>query len=305
MPRKPDLYAPDLPAIEWDDLRYFLNLAREKSLSGAARALGTTQPTMSRRLELLETKLGAVLFQRKPSGLELTDTGRQILDLADRMEQAALAAQRIATGSSAGISGTVRVTSAEWLGARVLSPLLAEFCTLHPGMSVELVTDAEALSLTRREVDIAVRFVRFQQEGLVQRKIGSLPFGLYAAPDYLKTKGQPDFRRGGTDAVVIAMNAALAESVAETKWLRQHLANAHVAFRSNSRDGQAAAAAAGAGLVCLPECLAKAYPVLRAVATPAPIPSRDVWLGFHRDTRGIPRVRSVVDFLAERTPRLR
>jgi DNA-binding transcriptional LysR family regulator len=300
VPRKPQ----DLPTIEWDDLRYFLSLAREKSLSGAARALGTTQPTMSRRLELFEKRLGAVLFQRKPSGLELTDTGRQILDHASRMEDAALAAQRIATGSGAGISGTVRVTSAEWLGARVLSPLLAEFCTAHPGISVELVTDAEALSLTRREVDIAVRFGRFQQEGLVQRKIGSLPFGLYAAPSYLKTKGLPDFRRGGAGAIVIAMNAALTETVAETKWLRQHLANAHIAFRSNSRDGQATAATTGAGLVCLPARLAAVYPTLRAIETPAAVPSRDVWLGFHRDTRGIPRVRSVVDFLAERTRHL-
>jgi DNA-binding transcriptional LysR family regulator len=301
VPRKP----PDLPGIEWDDLRYFLNLAREKSLSGAARALGTTQPTMSRRLELLETKLGAVLFQRKPSGLELTDIGRQILDHAGSMEDAALAAQRIATGSGAGISGTVRITSSEWIGARLLSPLLAEFCTLHQRMSVELVTDAEALSLTRREVDIAVRFGRFQQEGLVQRKIGNLPFGLYAAPAYLEAMGLPDFRRGGTNAIVIAMNAALSETVAETKWLRQHLANAHIAFRSNSRDGQAAAAVAGAGLVCLPECLARAYPALRAIATPSPVPSRDVWLGFHRDTRAIPRVRSLVDFLVQHAHRLR
>ncbi|WP_206734370.1 LysR family transcriptional regulator [Bradyrhizobium zhanjiangense] len=301
MSRKP----PGLPAIEWDDLRYFLTLAREKSLSGAARSLGTTQPTMSRRLELFEKKLGAVLFQRRPSGLELTDTGRQILDYADRMEDAALAAERIATGSSAGLSGTIRVTSAEWLGARVLSPLLAEFCTLHPEMNIELVTDTEALSLTRRETDIAVRFGRFEQEGLMQRKIGSLPFGLYAAPGYLKAKGLPDFRQGGAGATVIAMNAALAESVAETKWLRHHLAHAHIAFRSNSRDGQAAAAVAGAGLVCLPARLAGAYPQLRAIETPAPVPSRDVWLGFHRDTRGIPRVRGVVDFLAERTRRLR
>ena len=305
MSRKPPDLPAMLPAFEWDDLRYFLNLAREKSLSGAARKLGTTQPTMSRRLELLEKKLGAVLFQRKPSGLELSDIGRQILDHADRMEEAALAAQRIATGSNAGISGTIRVTSSEWLGARVLSPWLAEFCTLHPNASVELVTDAEALSLTRREVDIAVRFGRFQQEGLMQRKIGSLPFGLYASSSYLKTKGLPDFRRGGTDAIVITMNAALAETVAETKWLRQHLVNAHIAFRSNSRDGQAAAAAAGAGLVCLPTQLAKAYPELRAVTTPIPVPSRDVWLGFHRDTRAIPRVRSIVDFLAERANQLR
>lgn len=301
MSRKP----PGLPIIEWDDLRYFLTLAREKSLSGAARSLGTTQPTMSRRLELFEKKLGAVLFQRKPSGLELTDTGRQILDHAARMEDAALAAQRIATGSNAGISGTIRLTSAEWLGARVLSPLLAEFCTLHPETSVEIVTDAEPLSLIQREADIAVRFGRFEQEGLMQRKIGGLQFGLYAAPVYLKTRGLPDFRQGGAGATVIAMNAALAESVAETRWLRQHLANARIAFRSNSRDSQAAAAAAGAGLVCLPARLAGAYPQLRAIETPAPVPSRDVWLGFHRDTRAIPRIRGVVDFLAERARQLR
>jgi DNA-binding transcriptional LysR family regulator len=100
------------------------------------------------------------------------------------------------------------------------------------------------------------------------------------------------------------MNAALTETVAETKWLRQHLANAHIAFRSNSRDGQATAATTGAGLVCLPARLAAVYPTLRAIETPAAVPSRDVWLGFHRDTRGIPRVRSVVDFLAERTRHL-
>jgi DNA-binding transcriptional LysR family regulator len=171
--------------------------------------------------------------------------------------------------------------------------------------SIELVTDTEALSLTRREVDIAVRFSRFQQEGLVQRKIGTLPFGLYASPAYLKAKGPPDFRNGGTDAIVITMNAALSETVAETKWLRQHLANAHVAFRSNSRDSQAAAAVAGAGLVCLPARLANAHPELRAIATPTPVPSRDVWLGFHRDSRAIPRVRGVVDFLAEHADLLR
>lgn len=295
MPRKP----PDLPAIEWDDLRYFLNLAREKSLSAAARKLGSTQPTMSRRLEQFEKKLGAVLFQRTPSGLELTDTGRQILQHAGAMEDAALAAQRVATGSSSGISGTVRMTSAEWLGARVLSPLLATFSIDHPTLGIELVTGAEALSLIRREADIAVRFGRFQQDGLMQRKIGSLAFGLYGSTAYLTARGLPDFRRGGAGAVLISMNAALADNVAETKWQRQHLPNAHNAFRSNSRDAQAAAALAGAGLVCLPARLAAAYPGLRAIETPAPIPSREMWLGFHRDTRGIPRIRSIVDFLAE------
>ncbi|WOH59187.1 LysR family transcriptional regulator [Bradyrhizobium sp. BWC-3-1] len=182
-----------MAAIEWEDLRYFLHLAREKSLSGAARKLGTTQPTMSRRLELFESKLGAILFDRFPSGLRLSDTGRQILDYAERMEDAALAAQRIAVGSSAGLTGTVRVTSPEWLGARILSPLLAKFCAAHPTVTVELVTDAEALSLTRREIDVALRFGRFQQDGLMQRKIASIPFELYAAAAYLKAKGPPDF----------------------------------------------------------------------------------------------------------------
>src|SRR3954454_2644346 len=222
VPQKPT----DLAAIEWEDLRYFLYLAREKSLSGAARKLGTTQPTMSRRLELFESKLGAILFDRLPSGLRLSDTGRQILDYAERMEDAALAAQRIAA--------------------------------------------AEALSLTRREIDVALRFGRFQQDGLMQRKIGSIPFELYAAAAYLKAKGPPDFSDGGADAALITMNAALAESVAETKWLRRYLPQAHVGFCSNSRDGLAAAAAAGLALIFFPTRLASAYPALRLINTPAP-----------------------------------
>ena len=289
-----------LPAIDWDDLRYFLHLVREGSLSGAARQLGTTQPTMSRRLDLFEQKLGAVLFERMPSGLKLTETGRQILDHAAQMEEAALAAQRIAVGSHAGLTGTVRVTASEWLGSRVLSPMLAAFCTDNPAVTVELVTDAEPLSLTRREIDVALRFGRFEQDDLMQRKIGQLPFGLYAAAAYPKNRGLPDFSRGGDGAALITMNGRLVDSVAETKWLRRHLPHAHVAFCSNSRDGQAVAAAAGAGLVCLPLRLAVHYPDLQQLTTPAPLPGRELWLGLHRDTRKVLRIRSLVDFLVER-----
>ena len=225
---------------------------------------------MSRRLELFEKQARCDPVRPpsvRPSALRHRAAN---LDYAERMEDAALAAQRIAVGSSAGLTGTVRVTSPEWLGARILSPLLAKFCAGHPTVTVELVTDAEALSLTRREIDVALRFGRFQQDGLMQRKIASIPFELYAAAAYLKAKGPPDFSGGGADAALITMNAALAESVAEAKWLRRYLPLARVLFCSNSRDGQAAAAAAGAGLVCLPTRLASAYPELRSIKTPAP-----------------------------------
>ncbi|SDR12509.1 transcriptional regulator, LysR family [Rhizobiales bacterium GAS191] len=285
--------------LEWDDLRYFLAAARNGSLSGAARVLGTTQPTMGRRVEAFEARIGAKLFRRTPSGLALTAIGQAILDHVTRMDEAALAVERVATGHDSGLSGNVRLTAPEWYGARVLSPHLGAFCALHPDIMIELVTDARPMSLTQREADIALRLRRFEQDGLVQRKVADMPFGLYAAPSYLDRHGAPDFASGAMGSAFVAMSEALTEATAETAWLDEVAPKARIAFRSNSRDAQAAAAAAGAGLACLARTLGDGWPGLVRLETPTPIPMREVWLGVHADTRTIPRVRALIDFLCD------
>jgi DNA-binding transcriptional LysR family regulator len=292
----------DRAAIAWDDLRYFLALARAGSLSGAARSLRTTQPTMGRRLAAFEARLGTRLFERTATGLRPTESGNSVLDYAIAMEEAALAAERVAVGRDSGLSGTVRVSAPNFFGPRVLAAHMGQFCAEHPSITVDLVTDARLASLSRREADMAFRLKRFEQEDLYQRKVSELLFGLYAAPAYLARCGAPDFERGGMGAELVVMETGV-EPVAETAWWSATLPRANVKFRSNNRDAQAAAASAGAGLICAPRLLGDAWPGLVRLDTPTPVPAREVWLGMHADTRKTPRVRALADYLIERLRR--
>jgi DNA-binding transcriptional LysR family regulator len=292
--------------LDWDDLRYFLAVARAGNLSAAARSIGTTQPTMGRRIDGFEKRLGARLFLRTPAGFALTETGQAMFANARRMEEEALAAQRVASGRDAGLAGTVRITSPEWFASRVLAPMLAAFCARHSGVVVDLAGDSRWLDLARGEAEIALRFARFEQNELVQRRIGTLAFGLYASAYYLERQGTPDFTTHCAGHALVTTAADL-DGVADAVWLRHAAASARIAFRSSSRETQAAAAIAGAGMACLARVHGDALVGLVRIPTPTPVPPRPLWLGLHADTRDTPRVRAVADFLAteiRRTERL-
>src|SRR5688572_1385669 len=137
--------------MEWSDLRIFLAIAREGTLGAAARKLAATQPTMGRRLRALETAVGHTLFQRTAAGFVLTDEGSTLLLHAERMEEEALAIERRLAGQTRQLEGTLRITSSDWFGAHVLTPVLAEFSVRHSQVTIELLTDARFLSLSRRE----------------------------------------------------------------------------------------------------------------------------------------------------------
>ena len=284
--------------LEWDDLRFVLAIARHGSLTAAARVLGVTQPTMGRRLEHLEARLGVALFERAASGVALSVLGTSLLPLAEQMEQSALGAERRIAARDTGLDGLVRITTLEWVGQHVLTPILAGFCRLHPGVTVELLTADRVFSLTRHETDIALRTTRFDQDGLVQRKVGVSSRGLYTSEAYLAERGVPDYAAGCPGHALITLpNAAF--TIPYMHWLGDHLApRAHVALQSNSMDVQAAAAQAGAGLAILPCRLGDNMPGLRRLDPPEPPPGRELWLGFHEDLRHTLRVRALVNHLA-------
>ena len=156
-----------------------------------------------------------------------------------------------------------------------------------------MITDSRLLNLTRREADLAFRLRRFDQDGLVQRKVADIPFGLYAASAYIERCGLPDFERHGAGTALILPNEALADIA----WVQEVLGAARVAYSSNSREGQAAAAAAGAGVVLLPLYLEVAYPTLIKLEVPIPVPARALWLGLHADSRTVPRIKALADFI--------
>ncbi|HYZ63863.1 MAG TPA: LysR family transcriptional regulator [Acetobacteraceae bacterium] len=284
--------------LEWNDVLVFLAIARQRSLSAAARELKVTQPTMGRRLELLEERIGVRLFERSATGAVLTEFGASLVPAAERMEEAALAFERHLAGRGTGLDGSVRVTCVEWFGSHVLAPIIAAFSHLHPGITVQLIADGRTLNLGRHEADIALRFAEFGQNGVVQRKATEIGYGLYASETYLRAHGEPDFATGCEGHALITVDEALGH-LADVHWLRQIASKARIAFRSNSRDTQVHTALAGTGLVSLPRCMGDGVAGLRRLHPPVPAPIREVWLGYHQDLRETPRIRAVAGFIAE------
>lgn len=272
--------------MDWDDLRTFLAIARHGSLSGAARALGVTQPTMGRRLSAMEQRTGARLLQRLPGGYALTPLGESVLGNAERIEMEALAAERVITGRDVALAGTVRLTTVDTLAARIVAPALAALQRRHPGIIVELVPDTRTLSLSKREADIAIRLSRFEGHDVVARKVGAIALGLYASPEW-QDRSDDDVRL----VTVLDDQAHLPEAV----WLREIFPKATIAFRSNSREVQLWAAKSGAGIATIACYRADAEPGLVRLRPEIPALTRDVWLGVHGDMRHMPRIRVVMD----------
>ena len=284
--------------LEWDDLRVLLAVARHGSLTAAARTIGVTQPTMSRRVEGLESRLGAPLFERQASGVALTALGTSLLDMAEQMEDAAMTVERRIAARGTGLDGLVRVTTLEWIGQHVLAPVLARFARLHPGLVVELLATERLLNLARHEADIAIRTARFDQDGLVQRRLRESHWAVYAGEAYLAEWGEPDFGAGCPGHALLLLPEAQAAK-AQLNWLRDEAApRARIALQSNNIDVLAAASVAGAGLVMLPRLVGDAIGGLRRLHAPGTPPRRELWLGYHEDLRHTPRVRALTTFIA-------
>jgi len=280
--------------MEWSDVRIFLAIARAQSLNGAARLTGQSQPTMGRRLKALERAVGHALFQRGADGFVLTDEGAALLAHAERMEEESLAFERGLAGQEQQLEGQLRVSSSDWFGVHMLTPVFAEFVKAHPRVTVELVTDARLLNLARREADLAFRIQPFGEPDVVQRRLMTVPYGLYAA----KGRARP-LARDGSGCALITLDAAYRD-FPDARWLAQALPRAHVAFTSNSREAQARMCAEGVGVAVLPRPLGDAVAGLRRLKTETPPPGRDVWVGFHRDLRRLRRLRALVDLCVDR-----
>lgn len=280
--------------MDWDDMRTFLAIARARTLSGAARALGVRQSTMSRRFEALERRAGARLLQKTPQGYALTPLGEAVLANAERMEAEAMAVERTVQGRDVALSGVVRVTTVEVLATHLLPHAVAAVQQRHPGISVDVLPETRSLSLSRREADLAIRMARFEGNELVCRRVGRLAHGLYASPAYLAAHGAPAERPEGQAIITLLEDQA---HFAEARWLEQCVPQARVALRTNSRDVQLAAARAGLGVICLSRYMADRQPDLVRIEGPGPAPVREIWLGVHEDLRRMPRMRAMIEAL--------
>jgi DNA-binding transcriptional LysR family regulator len=286
--------------LDWDDLRLFLAIARAGTLTAAAGQLRLSQPTAGRRLRSLEEVCGCALFQRTPNGFRLTDEGEAMLRHAERMEEEALALQRQFAGNDGELQGQLRLSSSDWISNMVLSPAVATFCLQHRRVTVEIVADFRLLSLDRREADLVFRLLPFDGPDIVQRRFTHIRYDLFASPAYLERRGAPEASTDGDGHSLITMDTQF-DAVADVAWLRRRFPRAHFSMRSNSREVQATACLAGAGLAVLPRLVGQQFGLVR-IDVGEPLPGRDIWLGYHADLKRLRRLRALVDHLAEAVP---
>lgn len=283
--------------LDWGLIQSFLAVTANGSLSAAALALGSSQPTLSRQIARLEAEIGAALFERAPRGLRLTVAGQALVEPARRMQEAAQALSLRAAAQDAGLAGTVRLTASEIVAGFVLPPLLLELRQHHPEIQIELVASDQIDDLLTREADIAVRMTRPEQGELIGRKISDYPLGLYAHRDYVTRCGGTlsaahwqDYEWVGLDRSPLMLRHFNAQGFAITRGF--------FPFRCDNQIVGWQAVRAGLGIGAGLMRVAEQMPELVRVLPELTIPPLPVWLTAHRELRDTPRLRAVYDFLA-------
>ena len=287
-----------MSAPDWDHYRSFLAVVTTGSLSGAARALGLTQPTVGRHIEALEEALGGQpLFTRSPGGLMPTATARALRPHAEAMALAAEALVRTASGEADAVRGVIRLTASEIMGAEVLPPILTDFHELYPEVVIEMVLSNRQEDLLRREADIAVRMVRPTQDALLARRVGSIRVGLFAHRSYIQKHGVPTGLADPNHAAIgFDREPSLARAVTE---LNLPGARDFFAFRADSDLAQLAAIRAGFGVGGCQIGIARRDPNLTQVLGDLGF-SMEMWVVMHEDLKASRRMRLMFDHLVAR-----
>lgn len=284
--------------FDWTQARAFLATVEAGSLSKAARALGLTQPTLSRQVAGLEAALGVVLFERVGRALVLTDTGRDLLDHFRDMGAAADRIALAAAGQSTALEGRVTISASDAFAVYVLVPLLPELQMLAPGIEVEVLASNTISDLQRREADIAIRHLRPVEPELIGRQVGEWRARLYAATSYLDRRGRPLVAEdlAGHDLLGFAPVARLVATL-NAFGLPVTMRN----FRHVTDNGLVLAGMAerGLGVGVTPEIFAARMAGLERVLPDWPGIPVPLWLIAHREVQTSRRIRVVFDFLAE------
>lgn len=275
--------------MDWGDIRIFLAVVRGRSLGEAARSLGVSHPTVGRRIKALEDEAEQALFRRTKDGLVLTDAGDAVLSLAQSMEESALSMERRLAGNHDRLEGLLRISSADWFAAYVLAPIFVELGHLHPAVVPEVIASYRLLDLSRREADVAFRIVPFSEPDIVQRRLMTMPYGLYGSAASVRA-----LKKDPRSVSLILMNSAQAH-FPDVAWLLDHFPQSRRALMSTSRTVQAQMCLRGHGVAVLPRPLGEGVSGLERIDLFGEPPSRDIWVGYHQDLRHMDRLRALLD----------
>jgi DNA-binding transcriptional LysR family regulator len=279
--------------VNWDDHRYFLAIARERSLTAAGKALGVSQPTVSRRLEALESKLKVRLFDRTRQGYELTAIGMDLFETVQQVEEDLAQVDRKIYGKDQDLTGGLRITCTEILLSGYLSSFVWRFLEQHPAIEFSVVCTRSRLNLSRNDADLALRFTQRPQETLAGRRLASVAHGIYvargAAGDRFSaaTRAEWDWIAMPDD-----MDNRMLFGPDFPEGRIKHQVDSMAAMQSMVRDGL--------GVGMLPCYIADRDPSLRRAARdPLRDGKLDLWILYHPDVRRVYRVRLFADFISD------
>ncbi|MDP2243778.1 LysR family transcriptional regulator [Pseudomonas sp.] len=284
--------------MDWDNLRYFLELSRAGKLTAAARRLGVDHTTVSRRVQALEKSMDTPLFVRAAAGYSLTEAGRTLLPQAEAMESAFSAIEQARAGQKDSLSGQVRIGATEGYGSAMLAPQLAEFTRRYPNLGVDLLAVPRMVQLSRREADIVITLERPERGPFIITKLTDYVLKLYASASYLEQHPPIRHREDLRDHAFVSYIDDLLYSK-ELLYLDEIGKPRHFALRSTSILAQQQATAAGAGIAILPSFSADADPRLRRVLSEEIEFTRTFWMLMPIELKDIARMKATWNFLRE------
>lgn len=281
---------------DWDDVRFFLAVAKTGSFSAAATQLNTKQTTVGRRIQALERRLGAKLFDRHRHGMEVTPAARGVLVQAESMLSNATAIERHLAGLDREMSGVVRIASTEGLAAHWLVPRLDRLRRSHPDIIVQVIAGDQVLDLATRQADLAIRFFRPTSHQLVAARVGQFNMSIFAAPSYIEQYGLPQKLEDLREHQIVD-HTVLHSLPAMKPWSEVVERSPSVVLRTNSSYAAMEAVSVGYGISVFPD-----YVVKMSNLQPSPIDLkivRDIWLVSHEETNKGARIRTVIDYVRE------
>ncbi|WP_010139331.1 LysR family transcriptional regulator [Oceanicola sp. S124] len=284
--------------ISWDDQRIFLAILEEGSLSGAARRLGLSHPTVRARLDGLERALDTVLFTRSASGLTPTAAALSLREPARAMAMASELFVRQASGPEGGVAGTVRISVPDLMGIEVVPQMLTALRQAHPALRIELELSNRPANLLAQEVDVAVRTVAPTQAALVARRVAEIPLGFFAARDYIARRGMPLTPEDLALHDLIGPDRAAAD-LAMVARLAVFGGLPGFALACDNHPAHLAAARAGLGIAATQVPVGARDPQLVRVLPDLELERLPVWIEMHENLARLPRVRAVFDHFVE------
>ncbi len=282
-------------ALAWEDLRTVLAVVRGGSLSAAARALKLQHSTVFRRVEDIERRLGAQLFERERGQYRANAHAELLAETGQEIEAAVLEAERRVLGADARLSGVIRIATSEALGSFLLPCLLQDFLSQHPQIEIEVDVDNQPVDLTRREADLAVRATQDPPEQLLGRQLATVHYAVYLQRSRLNEMGDSPSLE---EMDWIGLNDRVSH-LAVARWSALNLPFAAPRLRFDSLMTLLRAANVGAGAAVLPTFAAAQCPDLVRITDPIPDLLMPVWVLSHPDARGNARVRALVQHLVD------